>query len=283
MIKQIVVPIGFAIIFICVIAFEAVFGQLERERVQTDEPVYNVFWASVNPGIGTVRNLQKGNLNSTVLHTFGLVEGGIDNFFGLDDGANTRLGIDYGITDRLSLGIGRMTFNKIVDIRGKYNILRQTTSGSMPLELAVKLSTGINTTSGIGLDFPDRLTYFSSLMVARKFNSVSLQLTPMMARYNQVPDDHQDTLYGIGILGMYEINERFSVSGEYLPVLGDRNPSTKNSASVTFNIDTGGHVFQLFLTTSQWHGESFMMANNRNRFTDGEFRFGFNINRVFGL
>lgn len=258
-------------------------AQLQRERAQTDEVAEDVFWASQNIGLSTVQNQSAKSINTTIVHTFGLVRGGVDRFFGMDDGANTRIGLDYGVTDRFSLGAGRMTFNKIVDVRSKYNILRQTKSGSIPIELAVKLSTGINTTSGIGLEFSERLSYLTTVMMARKFNRLSLQLSPIMAHFNRVTGFNQKQLWGLGMLFNYKLNDRFAISGEYLPVIGDRNPSTNDSAAIALNIYTGGHVFQLFFTSSQWHNEQFIMANNRDAFWEGDFRFGFNIHRVFGL
>lgn len=258
-------------------------AQLQRERAQIDALVEDVFWAPQNVGLSTVQNLSAKSINTTILHTFGLVRGGIDSFFGMDDGANTRIGVDYGFTDRFSAGLGRMTFNKIVDIRGKYNILRQTESGSTPLELAVKTSTGINTTSGIGLEFSDRLSYYATVMLARKFNSLSLQASPMLAHFNRVVGDNPQQLYGVGLLFNYELNDRFALSGEYVPIIGERNRFTEDAAGIALNIYTGGHVFQLFFTSSQWHNGQFIMANNRDAFWDGDFRFGFNIHRVFGL
>jgi hypothetical protein len=263
-------------------------AQLPREPVQQDRPVYNVFWSGKNVGISTVRNPSQGSLNTSVLHTFGLVDGGpnrrgIEQFFGLDDGANTRIGLEYGISDRWSVGIGRMTFNKIVDINTKANILRQTTTDSMPLELAVKVMLGISTMPGLGLEFSDRLSYFTSVMIARKFDRISLQLAPMVAHFNNTAEVNPDQLFGLGIVANYEFNDRFSLGAEYLPVFGDRNAGTHDAMAVTLNIDTGGHIFQLFLASSQWHNEPFIMANNRDRFWKGDIRFGFNINRVFGI
>jgi hypothetical protein len=259
-------------------------AQLQRERVITDAPIDNIFWSGTNIGLSTVTNVSAKNLNTSVLHTFGLTRGGIDRFWGLDDGANTRLGLEYGITDNASIGIGRMTFRNVVDIRGKYNIIRQTRTDATPVDVAVKVSTGIITLTGIERDFSERLSYFGSLMVARKFNRFSLQLSPMMAHFNQTwSDSEQNQLYGLGILANFEINERFALSTEYLPVLGERNPGTSDAMAIALNIDTGGHIFSIFLTGSQWHNEQYILANNRDRFWEGDFRFGFNINRVFGL
>lgn len=258
-------------------------AQLERERTVTSTPVEDTFWATKNVGISTIVNPSGNDLHSSVLHTFGLVDGGIDRFFGLDDGANTRLGLIYGITDRVSVGLGRMTFQKVVDISTKMNLLRQTTDGSVPVSVAVKGATGISTLPGIGLEFSERLSYFTSVMIAKKFNGFSLQLNPMYSRFNRTPGQAQEDLLGLGVLLNVELNERFALSGEYLPVFGDRNPGTEDAMAIALNINTGGHVFQIFFASSQWHNEQFIMANNRDRFWEGDFRFGFNIHRVFGL
>lgn len=258
-------------------------AQLPRQRAVQDQPVDKVFWAGSNIGISTVDNMPANNLNSTILHTFGLVDGGIERFFGLDDGANTRIGLDYGISDRLSAGIGRMTFLKTVDLRTKYTIMRQTTTDSSPLDLAVKVAAGINTMPNSGLDFNERLSYLASFMIARKFGHYSIQLTPMIAHFNLVSGTNPNQLFGLGILFNYELSDRFALSAEYLPVIGTRNAGTHDAMAVALNIDTGGHIFQLFLTSSQWHGEQHIMANNRDRFWKGDFRIGFNIHRVFGL
>src|SRR6056297_1971189 len=101
-------------------------AQLKRERAVTTVLADPAFRATKNVGISTIINPSSGDLHYSILHTFGLVEGGIDRFYGLDDGANTRLGLIYGITDRISVGLGRMTFRKVVDISAKVNLMQQT-------------------------------------------------------------------------------------------------------------------------------------------------------------
>jgi hypothetical protein len=260
-----------------------VFGQLARERTVKDPEVEKTFFSTMNIGISTVENVDKNNLKSSVKHTFGLVSSGVDQFFGLDNGANTKISLDYGITDRLSVGIGRMTFNKVVDIRSKFNVLNQTESGSIPVSVALKGTLGITTLSGLGYSFNDRLSYFGSVMIARKFDALSIQLSPMITYFNRPFSGNEQTLAGLGFSGSYELNDRYALSAEYLPVLSNRNPGTQDAFAIGLNIDTGGHVFQLFLSSAQWHNEPFIMANNSDSFWEGDFRFGFNIHRVFGL
>ncbi|NBC26930.1 MAG: hypothetical protein GVY08_08710 [Bacteroidetes bacterium] len=281
-VKQLALKI-LAAVFLFSLAPEVSDAQLKRERSVTSVLAEPAFSATKNIGISTIINPSGGDLHYSILHTFGLVDGGIDRFYGLDDGANTRLGLIYGVTDRFSIGVGRMTFRKVVDISAKVNLMQQTKDAGRPVSIALKGATGISTVSGQGLDFNERLSYFTSVMFARKFNTVGIQLTPMYSYFNRVLGEDEQHLFGLGVLLQVDLNERLNLSWEYLPVLGNRNPGTDDAMALSLNIDTGGHVFQIFFASSQWHNEQYIMANNSDRFWEGDFRFGFNIHRVFGL
>ncbi len=268
----------FAFTFLC---YEISDAQLQRERADTGPDYVEIFPATANAGLSTVQITPKRNLNSTILHTFGLVKNGIEHFYGLDDGANTRLGLEYGISDRFSIGLGRMTFHKVVDLNSKYGLLKQTEDGQIPLSITIKMASSVTNLSG--LEFSDRLNYQAAIMLARKFHRISLQASPMITYFQRTTGQNYHRLFGIGLIAAYEINDRFSVSTELLPVLGNRNPGTHTNMALSLNIDTGGHLFQIFFTSSQWHNEPYIMANNVDQFLNGEFRFGFNIHRIFGL
>ena len=261
---------------------EVALSQLTRERVETDAPL-EIFPSPLIVGMSSAGNLAGGNLYTSVTHTFGRLDGGIDHFFGLDDGANTRIGLDYGFSDRFSMGISRMTFLKVVDLRGKVTLQRQTVTGGSPVEMTLKGSVSISTLSGTGDSFSERLVYFISLPTARKFDQLSLQIAPMFAHFNSVSQGGEEQLLALGLAGSYRLSQRFSLGLEYLPVLSTGNPGTRHAMAVVLDIETGGHIFQLFLASSQWHNEPYILANNTDRFIDGEFRFGFTIHRVFGL
>lgn len=257
-------------------------AQLTREPAQTESPVESYFLAPTHIGLPSVYQVAAKNLNSSVKHTFGLVSGGIDQFYGLDDGANTRLGIDYGLNQWLSVGIGRMTFNKVVDLRSQISILQQSREGS-PVDLAMHISSGISTLSGTGMSFSDRQSWLATLMIAKTLHRLSLQIAPMAGTIHIRNGEERLLLLGAGVLGAWQLSDRYTLGFEYLPRFGDRPAGSSNPMAISLNIDTGGHLFQLFLSSSQWHNASYMMANNSDRFWEGDFRFGFNINRLFGL
>lgn len=257
-------------------------AQMQRERVQTDEVVNDAFWAPTLITQGTTSHLPAGNLNATIMHSFGIAtERPIPNFFGLDLVQNVRLGIDYGISDRWSVGIGRSSRLNIVDLRTKVAVMQQNTSGSVPLSISVKADAGVVTQEN-GRPIQDDINTMLSLIFSRKINdAISLQVTPIYGYLNSIGG--VDDIFAVGVGTEIHLSRRYALTAEYYPVIGDRPTDTYNTFAIGLNIETGGHVFQMFFTSTSWHLEQFVIADNRDRFWAGDFRFGFNVNRVFSL
>jgi len=256
---------------------------LVPHRAKINKPETAIFKAPSVILMPSVKNLYAKTLNMSIYHTFGIVRAGVRQFWGLDSGANVRLGLDYGITNNLSVGIGRTSISKVVDGRFKYSLLHQMSESGSPIELAVNGDLGINTGQRIfqgSYGFNDRLGYSFMLMGARKFNDqLSLQVAPMITHYNRV-NVGKKTYYGIGLSGRYKITGHTALALEYVPVFNKTN-SMQNELSIAFNIETGGHVFQLFFTNAQSFNPQGILSQTHNKFMKGYFRFGFNINRIF--
>lgn len=260
--------------------------KMERERVNPGGAIEETFWAPNLVGMSTTETIGARNLNVTIMHNFGiLTERTLQNFFGLDFGPNVRLGVDYGLTDDWSVGIGRTSFDKIVDLRTKVRVLQQTQDGSVPFSLALKADMGLTTVEN-RRPISEDLTFLFSMPLARKLNdNISLQLAPMYARYSYADEaaGQQSDLFALGSGLHIALSRRYALIAEYYPVLGERNPDTKNAFALGLNIETGGHVFQLYFASSNWHTEQYIIARNRTDFWAGDFRFGFNVNRLFFL
>src|SRR3984885_5272346 len=84
----------------------------------------------------TVESPANGNLNFVIQHRFGQLNSGSYNFFGLDN-ATLRLGLDFGITVDLDVGIGRSSYLKTFDGYLKYKLLKQTEGPQIPLSVSV--------------------------------------------------------------------------------------------------------------------------------------------------
>ncbi len=236
----------------------------------------------------TIENTGRGILDLRISHRFGFVNTGSYNFFGLDQ-ATMRLGLDYGITDRLEVGIGRSTYNKEFDGFFKYRILRQSTGKvNMPISISLAAS-GVwrslkDTVTTFPINYSDHFSFSSQLILARKFNDYfSLQLVPTMVHYNIVPTKAvKNDLYSMGIGFRQRLSKRVNLTGEYYYQVTQLGGYT-NSASVGFDIETGGHVFQLFFTNSTGINESSFITQTQGLWGNGGIRFGFNISRVFSV
>jgi hypothetical protein len=238
----------------------------------------------------TIEAPAKGALSFVIQHRFGQLNSGAYNFFGLDN-ATLRLGFDYGITDRLSVGIGRSSYLKTFDGYLKYKLLRQTDgSDMMPVSIDV-LGTMTNYTQKVPdkpyLNFNYRSAYTAQLLIARKFTrSLSIQITPTYLRYNLVPTaNDKNDLFALGSGARMKITKRSSINVEYDYLIPNQVVSTKvhNSLSLGYDIETGGHVFQLVFSNSQSMLETQYLAQTSGSWSNGDIYFGFNISRDFNI
>lgn len=238
----------------------------------------------------SVENPANGNLIFDIQHHFGPANSGFDDFFGLDQ-ATTRLGLQYGLTDWLVIGIGRTTLEKTVDGSLKAKLLRQSTGAvNMPVSVSYFGSMALST---LKLADPVRTNYFSSrlsfahqLLIARKFSpAISIQLSPTFIHRNLVEKNIDDNdVLALGAGGRFKLSNRVSLNLEYYYVLSTQTAKDyDNSLTLGFDIETGGHVFQLFLTNSQGIIEEHFIPRTSGKWLNGDIHFGFNITRTFVL
>jgi Membrane bound beta barrel domain (DUF5777) len=267
-----------------------IMSQLESEMEKATDYTTATFKTTRLINGHTVENVGGGVLDIKISHRFGQLNGGGYELFGLDN-ATMRMGGDYGITNYLMIGIGRSTYQKTYDAFFKLKILRQCKGKrNMPVTLSYVPTIALKT-----LKFADatRENYFSSrlffthqLIVGRKFSkSTSLQLMPTFTHRNlvQLANEPNDLL-AIGIGGRQKLSKRISLNAEYYYQLpGYKLQNTTNSLSLGFDIETGGHVFQLHFTNSQGMSERTFISETTGDWGKGDINFGFNISRVFTI
>lgn len=236
----------------------------------------------------SLENTDHGVLDVKISHRFGFINSGYYEIFGLDQ-ASIRLGLDYGLTDWLMVGVGRSTFEKTYDGFVKAKILRQSKGAkTMPVTLAWLSTMSINTLRWANPDRENlstsRYAYAHQIIVGRKFSEgFTLQLMPSMVHRNLVAtvDDAHD-IFAMGVGGRVKLSKRVAINLEYYYAHPDQLPEGKtNSLSVGFDIETGGHVFQLHFTNSTHMIEKGFITENTGEWLDGGIHFGFNVSRVF--
>lgn len=238
----------------------------------------------------SIENTAAGVLDFKISHRFGFINGGAYEFFGLDQ-ASMKLIFDYGLTKNLQVGLGRSNYEKTYDAHAKYRILRQSTGKkNMPISLSLLAGMAIKTEKWADPNrdnyFSSRLYYHAQVLIARKFNdNFTLQLTPSLLHRNLVTTlDEKNDVYSIGIGFRQKLTKRLAINCEYIYNLPNQLASDyTNSLSVGFDIETGGHVFQLHFTNSTSMIEKGYIAETTGKWEKGDIRFGFNLSRVFTL
>lgn len=236
----------------------------------------------------SLENTAEGVLDLRISHRFGTVNSGIDEFFGLDN-ANTRIGFDYGIKPWIMVGIGRSTYEKSYDGFFKVKLLRQSTGGkNMPVSLQLFSSMMINSLKPANPDqdkFTSRIGYTYQLLLGRKFNKgTTIQLMPTLVHRNFVETKAEaNDVFSLGIGGRQKFSARAAITYEFYYVFPDQLASQylNYSFSVGVDIETGGHVFQVFLSNSAGMNEQQFITQNTGDWANGDIRIGFNISRVF--
>lgn len=236
----------------------------------------------------SIENRKNKELEFIVSHRFGRVNLGFDEFFGLDQ-SNIRFALEYGITDDLTVGFGRSSYEKTYDMFAKYKLVKQQI-GKHSFPFAITLFTSVASKTIKDYDpankpsFAETLFYANQVLIARKVSpSVSLQITPTYIHRNtsKTGADPHD-IYAIGMGGRVKVSNRVSINAEHFYTINKlASLKTKNSLAFGVDIETGGHVFQLILSNSITMIEKGFITETTGDFFDGDIHFGFNLSRTF--
>ena len=227
-------------------------------------------------------------------HRFGEVSGesgGVRNLFGLDHATDIHLGLDYGFTEDLTVGIGRSRFDQSYNLQAKYRLLQQMEQG-MPVSVSLfAQSSWITRKEYFANEFPeeaDRISHFLQAIVARKFSpDFSLMLNPgyLFRPQARVTGDKED-FFVLGIGGRLKFTNRLSLIADYTLVNGFDRPGDLevqhfNPLGIGLEIETGGHVFSLNFQNSTYITANNFIPHTQRSWRDDGVRFGFSITRDF--
>jgi len=252
-------------------------------------PVTSTFKSTRVINSQSVETLYKGSLDVRISHRFGRINSGAYNLFGLDQ-STVRLGLEYGLTDRITVGIGRSSYQKMYDSFFKMKVLQQTTGVSaFPFSVTWFSNVTSNTITRkadlYNMDIKYRYAFAHQIIIARKFSpSLSMQVAPIMIHRNLKEDGKPNDAFAVAGGGRVRVTKRLSINADYVYRLKkyQYEPYT-NSFSLGVDIETGGHVFQLHVTNSQGIVEEVFAGRTEGSWSKGDIFYGFNISRQFNL
>jgi hypothetical protein len=277
----------------CTLFTPQIFAQDEQTPAEetTDKPVRNTFTTNMLIDNQTTTQPFKGNINFEIYHRFSNFSNGIKDLYGVFGAANTRLGLEYGITDNLSVGVGTTKNYQLQDINWKLSILKQTESGAVPVSISYFGNMVIDARDKSVFGPLDkytvyhRLSYFTQLIIARKFSkAISFQVAPEFAYYNGIENNFKNINLGLSLGGRAKILPSHSLIFEYdVPFFTNKTTapepeSPKPNFGLGWEIGTGTHCFQIFV--ANYHDIIYqrnLVYNTQGGLNKNNLQIGFNI------
>jgi hypothetical protein len=242
-----------------------------------------------------------------IMHRFGNMGssgGGFPTLYGFDVASDIYFSFEYGLTNNLEIGLGRSEEQQLIDVMAKYRLLTQTASG-MPISLAFYEDAGVTPEASSVLyadaispsqHFADRLFYLSQLLLDRRFgNRISAELSAGFSYRNYVlasvnPNNGSTDQNGVpfvGAGGRIMLTKHASIVFDYFYIISpfrtNNSPSYSNAFSVGYEVETGGHVFEINLSNASSINENNIIPYTTDSWGAGAFKLGFSISRAFNL
>lgn len=276
----------------------------EREKVSATFKTTRVINAQ------TIETTKKGNLDFRITHRFGNIATASSGhqLWGFDDSRDIRFSFDYGLSDKLSIGVGRSKMNELIDGNVKWRFLEQTLDNKVPLTIALFADAGFTPVNEASIysnvtlpaDFEKktahRFSYTTQLLVARKFGKrLSLELVPGYTHRNFVrafanPNDlsavDENDMFSAGAAIRFKLSKRVAILADYFYLVSDyrrNHPEYRDPLGIGIEMETGGHVFHITLTNASGIDENNFLPNTSEGWEDGEFKLGFSISRAFAV
>lgn len=302
----------FIILFLVIstISFAQDVATDSTEVKEKDKPVRSPFESSylIDAQTTVIPNVK--TLEAVIQHKFGTTENGHSDLWGIyAPGANIRLGLNYVILKNFQIGVGITKKNMTTDLNAKWTIMQQTRKNTFPVAIALygnmaidgrnisafesgQVRVGTHQQLYKSFQFPDRLSYFSELIIGRKFTDwLSLQAGVSFTHYNSIGAAYDHDKVGVHFNGRIKVSPQGSIIFNYdLPLkikdISEQHEWTnppKENLSLGYEISTSTHAFQIFMGTTNGLLPQDNIMWNQNDFTKHQFVIGFNITRLWGF
>lgn len=259
------------------------------------KPVKSTFESVLLMDDQTVMVPVKGTFEWDIQHRFGTVKNGSKDLWGVFAPANIRLGFNYAPVKKLYIGAGITKEQMQADVNAKYALFFQT-PGTMPVSITLFANAAIDTRGEAGFNNNvDRLSYFSQVIIARKFNEkFSAQVAPNLSWFNNVEgyvDSKGDVQakmhnghFAVSAAGRYKISKKSAITaGVDQPLTA--HPTNNPHPNICFGFETtsSSHAFQVFFGNYYSILPQYNNLFNQNDYTKGQFLIGFNITKLWNF
>ncbi len=269
--------------------------KLEQEYPDTPQYQLATFKAS-RISIGhSVETRKKGVLELQAFTRYWNIPNSSGQSF-VADKMGARIGVEYGISNKLTFGGGWSTLDGIYDSFLKYKLIRQRSDGKgAPVSLSLFQNIAYRSERNPPLvdinrfdNFQDQLSFTTQLLLARKFTpQFSAQISPTyIHRSSSAFEDDPNNQFAIGVGGRYKIGGHVSIVSEYYYLINPlESITTYDAFALGVNWELSDVMLQFKLTNTWFFSEEAFITQTPNNFNfnDGNLTFGFNAIFVLHL
>jgi len=238
------------------------------------------------------------SLEFVIQHRFGSIENGMSDFLGIYGTANTRLALNYTITDWAQIGFGTTKNYKLQDFNLKINILKQSRDNKSPVDVTYYGNFSIDARDkeyfGEQYKFGNRVAYFNELMVTRQFCKwFTMTVGGSFTHFNQVDSLYEHDKIALHLLGRVKVTPQSSIIINCdLPLKIDGikewaeiKDQPKYNFGIGYEIATATHTFQIFAGSASYMVPQYNVMKNQSEFfhSTKDIFLGFNITRQWNF
>jgi len=243
-----------------------------------------VFHAPHVANLPTPTTLADGHLLFEISHRFDApISDGADALWGLDGGVLYRLGLAWGLTDRVTLGVLRSNLDDNLELNAKA-LLFDTGEDEAGSRFQVGAKGGIawNTQPAFGAEDNERQSYLQLLLAAGLGERVSLGLAPAWLRNPRIQEPEVDDALVLGLQASVRVAPGVSFFGEWI-ASEERPELAHDSGALGLELETRGHFFKVLLTNQVRINPTQFLGGAPVPFEPGTWRVAFNILRLIPL
>jgi len=264
-------------------------GQEAAEKPK-EQPVRSPYEAVMLVDFPTTKTPTAGAFEYYIHHRFGTFENGWSDLQGIYAPSNIRMGLNYGITRRVSIGFGTEKNHKMQEFNVAYRIFDQTRSNKMPVAIMYYGNMVVDARNksvfGVNYEGSNRLSYFNQLIFSRKFSkSITLQTALSFSHFNSVDSLLEHDKIAWHFAGRVKLWSDNSFIFEYTQPLEPKNFAEhleltnppQAGLSLGLELGTSTHAFQVFVSNYQEIIPQQNVSFNQHDFWDGQILIGFNM------
>lgn len=264
--------------------------QWQRSEPEVDLEL-RIFHSTIVIGLPTAEILSQGDFEFEISHRFvPPVNDGYGSLYGFDGPARMRLAVGYAMFDKWQITLGRSSIDDNTEFRIRHQII-QFNNGRLPTLVGVQAAAAWNPVETFYRDEAGDLIirprshnrhsqYYAQLMVdSRPWSRLAVGMVPSFLYNRDIWAKDLDNTFMLGTHYQLFLSRRWSLIGEWSFILSEKS-EWHNPGGIGIELETGAHIFELFVTNQLRINPSQYLAGAEYPFNGDNLRIGFFLSRV---